>query len=166
MYSHAKIAAHRKRACSISAGGKHDLTNQGRGEEVGRKKSRWRTYRFECYIHVRNMLRQPHLLHESVVCSKLLSPRYPRSHAPFSLLAQAIQIKIFKNVAPSRSNVNVQANAKWVESTVQCAITFYCSHSSGCKASCGGSAQLLSTCVKNQYSINQSRQRLQNIVWQ
>ena len=28
----------------------HDLTNQSRGEEVERRKSRWRTYRFDCYL--------------------------------------------------------------------------------------------------------------------
>ena len=32
------------------------------------------------------MLSPPHLPHESVVGSKLLSPRYPRSRAPFSLM--------------------------------------------------------------------------------
>ena len=31
--SHDKIAAGRNRACSISAGGKHGLTNQSRGED-------------------------------------------------------------------------------------------------------------------------------------
>ena len=66
-------------------------------------------------------LKQPHLLHESVVGSELLvlSPRYPRSHAPVSFIvdAQAVKINI-KDSAPSRSDVQVRANAaKWVKSS-------------------------------------------------
>ena len=76
------VIAHRSfRACSISAGGKQgfSLTNQSRGEEVECKNSRWRTYRFDFSL-------KPHL-RESVVSSRLLSPRYPRSHTPLSLLS-------------------------------------------------------------------------------
>ena len=42
------------------------------------------------------ILRQPRLLHDSIVDSKILSPRYPRSHAHhfFYVNAEAVKIKI------------------------------------------------------------------------
>ena len=51
---------------------------------------------------ISTILRQPHLLHASVVGSKLLSPCYPRSHTPFSLMLTTSSQDQEKILAPSR----------------------------------------------------------------
>ena len=95
------------RACSISASGKQGLTNQSRGEEVGRKKLRWRTYQVECYLRNSETASSPpreRIRLQTVISS--LSTVAP--HPPFSLLS----------MHKHRSHVNIRANAKRMTSTM------------------------------------------------
>ena len=67
---------------------------------------------------ISTILRQPHLPHESLVGSKLLSTRYPQSHALLFLMSTHKQSRSRQKLAPPRYDVNIQVNAKWVKSTV------------------------------------------------
>ena len=65
------------------------------------------------------ILRQPHLLLESVVGSTLVFSSLSTVAPTIAFVVDAQAVKIeSKNVAPSQSDVNIRANAKWVKSIV------------------------------------------------